>query len=165
MAFRKEHPLLSVSGLFFLSVVFVGLFMHFVGYDQVDDHNLSRRYLPVSWDYPLGTDGYGRNVLMLLLKGVQAFFIPGVVAALIASILGAALGGLSGTLEGRAKRVLLASLRLLDALPRLVMLILLCSIMEPSMMLIAASVGVLFVPAIARTIQYRVEALAAGACV
>ena len=61
-------------------------------------------------------------------------------------------------MEGRLKVILIWALRLIDSLPRLVMLILLCSVTQPSMMLIAVAVGLLFVPSLARTIQYRVEA-------
>jgi ABC-type dipeptide/oligopeptide/nickel transport system permease subunit len=161
MARESKSVLRSPSGLFFVLFVVVGVGVHFLGYDQVDDHDLARRYLPISLSFPLGTDGYGRNVLMLLLKGIQAFFVPGLVAALIAGGMGSLLGGICGYLDGRVKRVILWFLGLVDALPRLVMLILLCSLTQPSMMLIATAVGILFVPSLARTVQYRVEALAA----
>ena len=161
MSPETKSVLRSPSGLFFIFFVLIGITVHFVAYDQVDDHDLARRYLPISFAYPLGTDGYGRNVLMLLLKGIQAFFVPGLVAAFIAGGFGAVLGGVCGYLEGHVKTAILWVLRLIDALPRLVMLILLCSLTQPSMLLIAIAVGSLFVPAIARTVQYRVEALAA----
>ena len=140
-----------------LGIPFRGRRCSFLSYDQVDDHDLARRYLPMSFAYPLGTDGYGRNVLLLLLKGIQAFFLPGLIAALIAGGVGSLLGGVCGYVEGRLKVILIWALRLIDSLPRLVMLILLCSVTQPSMMLIAVAVGLLFVPSLARTIQYRVE--------
>lgn len=161
MGSETKSVLRSPSGVFLMTFLALGVGVHFLGYDQVDDHDLARRYLPISLAFPLGTDGYGRNVLMLLLKGIQAFFVPGLFAALITGGFGALLGGICGYLEGRVKQVVLWGLRLIDALPRLVMLILLCSLTQPSMMLIAVAVGVLFVPALSRTVQYRVEALAA----
>lgn len=158
---RDRHPLLSASGIYFLGLIVVGLGMQLSGYDSVSDVDTSRRYASLSVSHPLGTDGYGRDILMLLLNGVRAFFIPGLLAALITASLGALFGGLSGYLEGTGKKAVLAGLQLVDALPRLVMLILLCSITQPSMTLIAVAVGILFVPTLARSIQHRVEALAA----
>lgn len=161
MAPRSHNRLLSASVAFCWIFILVGIAVHFLAYNQVDDHDLTRRYLPISLAYPLGTDGYGRNVLLLLLKGIQAFFLPGLLAAMLAGGVGALLGGVCGYVDGRLKTVLIWALRLIDSLPRLVMLILLCSVTQPSMMLIATAVGLLFVPSLARTIQYRVEALAA----
>jgi peptide/nickel transport system permease protein len=158
---HNRHPLLSLSGLYLLLLICVGIGMHFSGYDSVGDVDTSRRYGPLSIAHPLGTDGYGRDILMLLMNGVRAFFLPGIFAAMITALFGAALGGMCGYFEGAVKRCILAALRLVDSLPRLVMLILLCSITQPSMLLIASAVGVLFVPTLARSVQHKVEALAA----
>lgn len=158
---HDRHPLLSASGIFFMCLIAVGIGMQLSGYDSVSDVDTSRRYAGISFAHPLGTDGYGRDILMLLLNGVRAFFIPGLLAAIITAFLGALLGGLTGYLEGVSKKLILSGLQLVDALPRLVMLILLCSITQPSMLLIAIAVGILFVPTLARSIQHKVEALAA----
>ena len=48
---------------------------------------------------------------------------------------------------------------LLDTLPRLVFIILVCTIRDPSVMLIAFVAGVLFIPSIATIIRRKVEAL------
>ena len=158
---RERSPLLSGSGVYLLVLVGVGVVMQASGYDSVGDVDTDRRYAALSLAHPLGTDGYGRDIFMLLLNGVRAFFVPGLVAMGITAFFGAALGGLCGYLDGPVKRGILSGLRLIDALPRLVMLILLCSITQPSMFLIAGAVGVLFVPTLARSIQHKVEALAA----
>lgn len=132
-----------------------------LGYDQVEDVDPSRIFRGVSLAFPLGTDGSGRNVLFLLMNGIRAFLVPGLLAALITAFLGAVLGGIGGYFHGWIKSSIIGLLRLIDALPRVVMLILICSLAQPSMMLISTTVGVLFVPSLARTIQHRVEALAA----
>ena len=158
---HSRHVMLSGSGLYFIGLILVGIGMHLSGYDSVGDVDTSRRYASLSLEHPLGTDGYGRDILMLLMNGVRAFFLPGILAAMITAFFGALLGGVCGYLEGPVKKLLLSGLRLLDALPRLVMLILLCSITQPSMLLIAIAVGVLFIPTLARSVQHKVEALAA----
>ena len=158
---RNKSPLMSASGIYFVIMILVGIGMHLSGYDSVGDVNTDRRYADFSFAHPLGTDGYGRDILMLLLNGVRAFFLPGVFAMCITALLGAALGGICGYLEGPIRRTVLSTLRLVDALPRLVMLILLCSITQPSMFLIGGAVGLLFVPTLARSVQHKVEALAA----
>ena len=158
---HSRHPLLSWSGIYLLLLICVGIGMNLSGYDAVGDVETSRRYSPISLAHPLGTDGYGRDILMLLMNGVRAFFVPGIVAGVITAVFGAALGGMSGYFEGPIKKAILSGLRLLDSLPRLVMLILLCSITQPSMLLIATAVGILFVPTLARSVQHKVEALAA----
>jgi peptide/nickel transport system permease protein len=53
----------------------------------------------------------------------------------------------------------LGVLQLIDTLPRLVFIILVCTIMNPAIYLIALVAAVLFIPAIATVIRRRVEAL------
>ena len=70
---HSRHVMLSGSGLYFIGLILVGIGMHLSGYDSVGDVDTSRRYASLSFEHPLGTDGYGRDILMLLMNGVRAF--------------------------------------------------------------------------------------------
>ena len=107
-----------------------------------------------------GTDHLGREVGIRLLKGVQAVFFPGVVAALIAVIFGGVFGAVGGYATGLLKNIIMGCLNIIDTLPRMVFMILVCTILKPSIMLIALVAGILAIPTVATLVKEKVERLA-----
>jgi len=134
----------------------------FIEYDPVGDVDASQvaRNLGPGWGHLLGSDGNGRSMALLLVKGTEGFFLPGLLAAAIALLLGVTLGALAGYLGGRTDSVITFVTTLIGAFPRLVFLLLVCAIADdPNMFLIGGVLGVLFVPQVAEAIRRRVLAL------
>jgi len=153
---------MKLSGGVVLLVLLCGLFNPFVDYDPVADAaNLSRRFEAPSLEFIFGTDGHGRSIATRLFKAVSAFFFPGLLAGLIAVAFGGVLGALCGYLGGWVSRGILAFLELIDTLPRMVFLVLICTIFPPDIMLIAFVSAILFIPSIATVVRRKVEALGA----
>ena len=150
---------LIISGGVVAAVFIAGMVSPFVTYMPADEVDYSRILTTPSWDFPLGTDAQGRGVGMRLFKGVEAFFLPGLFAAGIATLIGALMGAVAGYAQGWVRSGVLGILQLIDTLPRLVFIILVCTIMEPTIYLIAFFAGLLFIPAIATPIRRRVETL------
>ena len=146
----------SVVGL----VILMGLVAPLVPYAPEDAVDYGRKLIGPSMAHPFGTDAQGRDVAMRLLKGTEAFFFPAVFAALIAIGIGGVIGAFTGYAQGYVQKIGLGFLQLLDTLPRLVFIILVCAILEPGMWLIALVAGVLFIPVVATLIRRRVEDLA-----
>ena len=157
----KRLRSLRWSGVIVLLLMLVGFLNPLIGYDPVADVR-GEKYslLAPSFDFPLGTDFQGRNVALRCFKAVEAFFFPGLLSALFAITLGGLLGALIGYRHGWLTRLIAATLELVDTLPRMVFLILLCTIWDPSIALISLVTSLLFVPSVATLIRRRVEALA-----
>jgi peptide/nickel transport system permease protein len=161
------------AGILFL-VFLIGLLNPLVSYDPTTDVNLDCSNLPPSFlaqppqptgdipcePYFLGSDEQGRSIAFRLFKGVSAFFFPGLLAGLICMLLGSITGACSGYFGGWIAKGMNALLELVDTLPRMVFLILICTIFRPSMVLIAGVVSLLFIPSVAKVIRLKVEALA-----
>lgn len=160
MGGRGTSFALWLSGAVVGIVLLIGVIAPFVGYDPVSDVDYDAQLLGPSWSHLFGTDAQGRDVAIRLLKGTEAFFLPGLLAAAIAVVGGALAGAVAGYLEGFGRTVVLGLLQLIDTLPRLVFIILVCTILNPSITLISGVAGVLFIPAIATVIRRKVEALA-----
>lgn len=112
--------------------------------------------------YPLGTDYLGRDMLSRLVKGTEGFFLPGLIAVALGLGIGVLLGALAGYLGGRVDKVISFFTTMLGSFPRLVFILLVCTIPEePSMKLIGAMTGVLFIPQVAEAVRRRVLALKA----
>ncbi|MFN3202138.1 MAG: ABC transporter permease [Bradymonadia bacterium] len=160
MGDKLGRSALIVSGGVVALVIIVGLIAPFIEYDPAEAVDYARRRLGPSGEHIFGTDDQGRDVAMRVFMGINAFFLPGIVAATITMSLGALTGALVGYARGPLQAVTLYGMQLIDTLPRLIFLILVCTILDPSMMLIAVVTGLLFIPTVARVIQRRVEALA-----
>lgn len=150
---------LYLSGSVVALVLLLGLVAPFVPYVPADAVDYDAQLLPPSMAHIFGTDGQGRDVAMRLLKGTEAFFLPGLMAAALATVLGALAGAIAGYVEGPVRTGVIGAMQLIDTLPRLVFIILVCTILNPSIYLIAFVAAVLFIPSIATVIRRRVEAL------
>jgi len=150
---------LRLSGAVVIAVMVVGLVALVIPYDPADAVSYDALLKPPSAAHWLGTDGQGRDVLMRLVKGTEAFFLPGLMGGLIAVVLGGLAGAYTGYASGPLRSALVGLLQLVDTLPRLVFIILLCTIRNPSIPLIAVVAGLLFVPTVATVVRRKVEAL------
>lgn len=105
------------------------------------DRVVETRYQPPSAAHPLGTDRFGRDVLSRVLYGARISLGIGFVAVLIAITLGTVLGAGSGYLGGWADTVTMRSVDLLLSFPRLVLLITVVALFEPSIALVTVVLG------------------------
>lgn len=91
--------------------------------------NLARTYQQPSWEYWLGTDGLGRDILARLLVATRLSLLLGLAAAGIGIGIGAGLGGIAPLLGRRARLVLLRAIDVLLSFPGLLIAILVSAIL------------------------------------
>lgn len=157
---RHTRAVLAIAAAALLLALCIGSYL--VDYDPVGDVQQARteRGLGPGWGHPLGTDFVGRDMAMLLVKGTEGFFLPGLLASAIALFFGIGLGAFAGYVGGRVDRIITFFTTLIGSFPRLVFILLACTIADdPDMFLIGTLVGVLFVPQVAEAIRRRVLAL------
>lgn len=116
----------------------------------------SPAFTPGHW---LGTDFLGRDLQSRLILGIQAYFLPGLLAIAIALVGGSALGILSGYLGGWYATVVTYFNNLLDSFPRLVLILFVIAAFKPDIYYIMVVVGITSMPAIANLIAGKIEFL------
>lgn len=109
----------------------------------------------------LGTDRFGRDVWTRLLYGARVSLGVGLLATLLSLTLGVAVGTLAGVSRGPLRGVLLAGTDFALALPRVVLLLLLASLWEPSAALVVLVLGVTGWMPVARLVQGEARTIVA----
>jgi oligopeptide transport system permease protein len=89
----------------------------------------------------LGTDAIGRDTFVRALYGLRLSLLLGFGATAIALVIGLAYGASAGYLGGRSERLMMRSLDVLSALPFLLIVILLLTLFERSLLLLLAAIG------------------------
>ncbi len=128
---------------------------------------VATRFLPpLSTDvhgafHALGTDRFGRDVWARLAYGARISLGVGVLAVLLSVTIGVVIGAASGFWPGAVGNLLLGLTDFALALPRVVLLLLLASLWQPSAALVVAVLGLTGWMTVARLVHGEVRALSA----
>jgi peptide/nickel transport system permease protein len=128
---------------------------------------VATRFLPpLSTDvygafHALGTDRFGRDVWARLAYGARISLGVGVLAVLLSVTIGVLIGAASGFWPGALGTLLLGLTDFALALPRVVLLLLLASLWQPSAALVVAVLGLTGWMTVARLVHGEVRALSA----
>jgi len=111
-----------------------------------------------SWDYPLGTDQLGRDMLSRLIHGSRISLVVGVSSVLLALFVGVPFGMIAGYYGGRVDTVIMRAMDLILAFPIFLLAILLMVIFAPTAGLIGAikvtgAIAIVRIPIYARLVR------------
>jgi peptide/nickel transport system permease protein len=107
----------------------------------------------------LGTDFMGRDMLSRLIVGIQAYFLPGLLAIVIALVFGTVLGVLAGYRGGRFETAITYVTNLVDSFPRLVLILLVIAAFKPDIYYIMLVVGITNIPVVASHVKGKIHFL------
>jgi len=111
---------------------------------------------PFTGKHLLGTDFMGRDMLSRLIVGIQAYFLPGLLAIFIALLFGTVLGVLAGYRGGMFDTGITYFTNLVDSFPRLVLILLVIAAFKPDIYYIMAVVGITNVPGVASLVKGKI---------
>ena len=125
----------------------------------VQNDLLGERLLAPSGTYLLGTDQFSRDILSRVLYGARVSLSIGFVAVGISITIGVLLGAIAGYVGGRVDTVLMRLVDMVLSIPRLVLLIAIIALFEPSIFLIIAVLGLTQWPQTTRIVRGEVLSL------
>ncbi len=112
--------------------------------------NIRMRLKPPSWDYLLGTDAFGRDVVSQLMVGAQNSIVVGVIAVAIGLSLGVTLGLVGAARRGWLEELIMRFSDFTLAFPAVLSAILLTAIFGPGSLNSIVAIGIYNIPVFAR---------------
>jgi peptide/nickel transport system permease protein len=136
-----------VMGMFLLAVL-----APLIGRDPgaIDIVNSLR---PPDWDYPLGTDDLGRDVLARILYGARISLLVGFVAVGIATSIGIVLGALAGYYGRWIDAILMRFVDIMLCFPTFFLILAVIAFLEPSIWNIMIIIGLTSWMGVARLVR------------
>jgi peptide/nickel transport system permease protein len=145
---KRFSPLVVCSGLILLALVVTAVFA-----PQVAPHNPTRERLidrllpPVwaedgEWQYILGTDHLGRDLLSRIIYGSRVSLVVGFTAVIIGGVLGTALGVIAGFFGGPSDEVIMALADMQLAFPTILLAIAIIAVLGPSFANLVMVIGI-----------------------
>ena len=122
----RKQPLAILGGLIVIVYLFAAIFADQITVHDPTTGNLRNRLVPPvwnsegSWDYPLGTDAQGRDILTRVIYGSRVSLAVGLISVGISVVIGLALGLFSGYYRGRFDGIVSRFADLLLAFPFLI---------------------------------------------
>lgn len=114
---------------------------------------VAKPFLKPNADFLLGTDVRGRDVLSRLLHGGFAVVWMSVAAATVGMVLGSSIGMLAAYSRGWFGEALMRVMDIFLALPTIIMVLMVVSLLGPQQWLIVLLVGISHMPQVARVTQ------------
>jgi peptide/nickel transport system permease protein len=149
-------------GLLILALVLASYLLGALGWLPADPRAMNVELInaaPFTAGHPLGTDFLGRDLQARLILGIQAYFLPGLLAIAIAVAGGAVLGVLAGYKGGWLAAVITYFDNLLDSFPRLVLILLVIAAFKPDIYAIMVVVGITGMPVTSNLIAGKISFL------
>lgn len=113
-----------VSLAFLIFVGLAGLFAEFVAPYSYEVQNIDRVLEAPSADHWFGTDSLGRDLYSRIIFGARMSMAVGILTAIMSVVIGGIYGAISGWVGGWLDTVQMRAIDILDAIPSLVLLIL-----------------------------------------
>lgn len=157
---RDKSGILGVT-LFVLIVIAAVFAPAIAPHDPVDQNLLAAKQPPAwqeggSWEFPLGTDNLGRDMLSRIIFGTRVSLTVGFFGVLIAGTLGMLGGLLAGYIGGRVDTVIMGGVNLILAIPYLVLVVVLAAILGRSLLIVILIFGITDSPIFARVTRGEV---------
>ena len=149
----RRHPLGAIGGVIFLALVFAAIFAGWIApYDPLGT-NADDSLAPPGAEHLLGADVMGRDLFSRIVHGAQISLIVGIGSTLLGGLIGVAIGLASGYLLGWFDLVTQRIIDIMQALPLLVMALVMAAALGPSLENTIIAISIPLVPHVARVIR------------
>jgi peptide/nickel transport system permease protein len=149
----RRHPLGTIGGVIFVTLVVAALFAGWIAPHDPLGTNAADSLAPPGAEHPMGADVMGRDVFSRIVYGARISLIVGIGSTLLGGLVGVAIGLASGYLLGWFDLVTQRIIDIMQALPLLVMALVMAAALGPSLENTIIAISIPLVPHVARVIR------------
>ena len=164
--FKKIKPdRVWVCSALLMAIVLLGILAPVISHIEPTTVNLLERSKPPvwyeggSWNYPLGTDNLGRDMLSRCLHGIRTSFAIATLGLIFSAILGISIGIVAGLLGGYTDEFLMFITDVFITIPNLLLLLAGIVLLGTEIWVLIVMIGLIRWEAYARIVRGQVMAL------
>ena len=147
------NRMLVVGGIVVIAFLVMALFSPFLTTYDPTKMDFSVRLAPPSVDHWMGTDQFGRDIKSRIIYGCRISCEVGAISVIIGLFGGLILGAISGYARGWTDEIIMRIMDAILAFPPLLLAIGLVAAAGPSMMTVAITIGVVYIPMFSRVVR------------
>jgi len=151
---------LGMVGLIIVAVLLILVIFApvFTKYDY-DMQSFPEKFVYPSWDHPMGTDNFGRDLWSRLLYGGRISLLVAVFAVMFSSVFGIIIGSVAGYFGGKVDTIITRIMDILMAIPSLLLAIAISSALGSGPIKTAIAISISSIPHAARIIRSTVMSI------
>lgn len=127
----RRNRLSMVAAFFVLLLIGIALFAELLAPEGYDKQIYSQTWQYPSWEHPLGTDPYGRELLTRIIYGARVSLVIGFVSNFIALLIGLPFGAVAAWFGGSTDYLFMRLIEIINAIPDLLLGILIVTVLGP----------------------------------
>ncbi len=152
LRFMTSSPIVMIASFLLLLIIAMSVFAPWLAPHDPIQLVPSMRLKPPSAEYPLGTDGYGRDLLSRTLYGGRISLFIGLSAAVISVLIGLAIGLVSGFFRW-ADAIIMRIMDGLMAMPSILLAIAVVALSGTSIKTVLIAIVIPEVPRVVRLVR------------
>jgi peptide/nickel transport system permease protein len=149
----RRHKMALVGLTVLIILCLMALFADQLSTHQFDSLDLDNMQSPPSLEHYFGTDDLGRDAFTRILHGGRVSLAIGIFSALVSASIGTTLGSLSGYYGGLIDTVIMRFTDIMFSIPILPLVIILSTVLKPTVPLLVGIIGCLGWMGTARTVR------------
>ena len=163
-AYFKENKGALAGLLFLVFLIFVAIFADLIApYDPIVQDRSAFLRPPAwhekgSWEFILGTDAVGRDLLSRIIHGTRFSLLIGIVVVILSMVSGISIGLLAGYVGGWVEAVIMRLMDIILAFPSLLLALVMVAIIGPGLMNAMIAIAVVYLPHFVRLTRSSVLA-------
>ncbi len=155
----RKQPLGAVGLFVVLAMIVMAVFANYLtGYDPIEN-DFANMLIAPGFEFFLGTDQFGRDILTRLIYGARTALFVGFAASFIGSFAGLVLGVMSAYFGGTFDLIFQRVMDVFMAFPLIIMALAIVSIFGPSTQNVIIAITIPFIPRCARVVRSNALAI------
>ena len=149
----RNQPLGAVGLFVVLAMIFMAVFANYLTGIDPEENDFANMLMAPGFDFLLGTDQFGRDILTRLIYGARTALFVGFAASFIGSFAGLVLGVMSAYFGGTFDLIFQRIMDVFMAFPLIIMALAIVSIFGPSTQNVIIAITIPFIPRCARVVR------------